>query len=72
MFCHMLKLKDVKNANIESLKNASIHGRSINRESWNVTGIVNFESFEGKFVSLEELGRKIRSLTNVIKLILLQ
>lgn len=27
MFCHMLKLKDVKNANIESLKNASIHVR---------------------------------------------
>ena len=72
MFCHMLKLKDVKNANIESLKNASIHGHPINIELWNMTEIVDLESFEGKFVSLEELGRKIRSLTNVIKLKLLQ
>ena len=68
----MLKLKDVKNANIESLKNAYRHVRSINRELWNMTETVNFKSFEGKFVSLEELGRKIRSLTNVIKLKLLQ
>ena len=45
MFCHMLKLKDVKNANIESLKNASDRVRSISRELWNMTEIVNFESF---------------------------
>lgn len=67
-----IEIERYENANIELLKNALIYVRFIAREPWKVTEIVGLESFEGKFISLEEFGKKICSLTNVIKLVLFQ